>query len=196
MLYTTFGEPGNVFLAGGERGVQETGPSFIYEEAMPFTIASSSTLSSVDVAVEDIGPGTDSYDVYLVSDNSDSPGSSVFESWAFVAPPVASPAITNLASIGSVELLAGTQYWLIVAPGASNTNGGWNLGGDGSVYSTSAYTVDGGTSWTVGSTSEMAFDVQGSSSTSPEPSTFALLLLPLAWLAVRRVRRSAEGKRY
>jgi hypothetical protein len=187
LLYTTFAEPGNGYtttsfgICGPTSGCPEQ------EYAQPFDLASSATLTELDLVVAfdtNYGGGTNSLVASIVTDNNGSPGSTVLESWTFAAPSQAPFPITTLTSVANPTLLGGTPYWLIIAPGASDTPGNWFVSSY-SDFGSIAESTDGGAAWTIERSFVMAFDLQGNASSAPEPSTFALLLLPLAWLAAR-----------
>jgi len=92
-------------------------------------------------------------------------------------PPIA------LTSLLNPLMSPGTMYWVTVSASGSDPIA-WNLNGTGAANLT-ATSVDGGTTWhNLGLTSG-AFQVDGSATAVPEPSTLVLLtasaLLMLAW---------------
>jgi hypothetical protein len=178
VLYTTY-LPGYSYDTAASYAVYGPTNSFgDSEDAMPFTVASTSTLSSVDVSVMYGGSGADSFVISLVTDNSDSPGSTVLEDWTFTAPLSTSPAVTSLVSLATPTLTGGTQYWLI-ASGNTDALGQWDVvSTDPSFFGvTRAFSSDAGADWSVIPGYPMAFDILGGSSTVPEPGTWGMLLV-------------------
>lgn len=175
VVFTTFIQPGNGYDNNASYAVGGPGSLDEASEAMPFTLTSGTTLGSVDIALMDVQTG-DSFVVSIVDDNSDSPGSTVLESWNVTAPSQTTPSITNLADVLNLSLAGGTQYWL-VASATGSTLGAWDVSSESaSAFGvTRAFSLNGGSSWTVDPGYPMAFDIQGNAATTPEPSTLAMV---------------------
>ena len=124
-VFSTFG-PGDSFNAGSLGSVG--GPTAIVEfsAGASFTPSGNATLVSIDYA-SSFFSGTNSLIIKLLG--SDSGGlpdeSNVLESWTSVAgDPTAD--VRTVTSVLDPTLVSGTQYWVALFPGASDTFIGWN----------------------------------------------------------------------
>jgi len=193
-LYTTFLPPGNTYDSSSGYDVSGSASGDI-ADAMPFTLASTAVLTSLDLAFGFENDGADSFEVSIVTDNSNSPGTTVLESWSF-APPI-TPTIDSLTSVLSPTLVGGTQYWVVVTAGPdsnANTLGIWYLASeDADAFGvTRAYSSDGGSTWTVAPGYPMAFDIQGNASSTPEIPSIVMLAAGGVLLASFKVRRKGS----
>jgi hypothetical protein len=166
------------------RSGSASGAGFFQSAANPFTSSGNYQLSQIDLALSFLS-GTNSATVTLNSDSSGLPGA-VLATWNLSSLPVFGTCCTveTLTPSSTVFLSAGTQYWIVAAPGASNTWDAWNLNNTGA---TGLIAFDNGTGFFgVSGRTLSAFDVLG----VPEPTTLALVSGGLALLLVRRRRAS------
>lgn len=125
VVYDTFG-PGDSYLGGGW-SILGAGVSFGPQSvAASFTPGVSGNLEAVTLATFH-SFGTDSMLVQVIEDSGGLPNGSILES--FSAP--LSGGVHLLNSVGNPLLSAGTTYWVAVLPGASDSNGAWNLNNQG-----------------------------------------------------------------
>ncbi|MGA2068389.1 MAG: PEP-CTERM sorting domain-containing protein [Thermoguttaceae bacterium] len=197
VIYSTLG-PGDTYAGnlGLEVGYNSSND---WVPACAFTPATTVSFEEMDLAVGyDVGHGgmENSIVVQLRADNSGAPGS-VLEAFTFTNLPVfGSVSSGNLRVGDSVlhpELVAGTQYWVTVLPGAAGASDAWNLSSptvDGLLTGSS----NGGSTWGAAIDGQQAgFRIDGSA--VPEPSTLALLgvgALGLAVYAWRKRRRNVD----
>jgi PEP-CTERM motif len=164
--------------------------------AMEFTPVNSGAVGSVAFGINLIS-GTNSVTFKLMTNNGGVPGS-VLESYSFVNQMGSfgkqnSPLIAN--SVLNPTLAAGTSYWMVAVPGATDTYAAWNWNNQ-SVTGDVMGSGDGGSTWhNDGTLSLGAFEVLA----APEPSSFALLGLALTagaagrWWQRRRQSRAATA---
>jgi hypothetical protein len=129
------------------------------------------------------------YDLSLFSDSSDSPGtdlglvgsdSAVYSAdGATTIQTIDSPALT---------LLSGVQYWLVMTPvGTSDTFVAWVGGGSTTQPGQLTSSADGSGGWFQPTTSVfLQFQIDGTATLAPEPSTLALAAASMAALALLR----------
>jgi len=134
---------------------------------MPFTPTAPSTLLAIHVAITYNTVFSNAFSLALMTSNMGQPGS-ILESWNLITPyPVTScnHCVVTALSTQQIALQAGTQYWVAAFPG-SDIDGNWNLNVIGAV-GTTAFSVDGGKTWTVNPNSALAaFDVIGRASST------------------------------
>ncbi len=164
--------------------------------ANEFRASQSEFVTSIDLGVS-LQKGTNSLTVSLMTDNDGVPGS-VLESYDFVNQmgefgSQNGPLIAT--SLLNPSLVAGTNYWLVVAPGDSGTSAAWNLN-DQRVLGPVSDSSDGGAKW--GSHTKQtlgAFEVFGEQppSATPEPGSLVLWCTGVAsfgvfgWLQKRKM---------
>jgi hypothetical protein len=127
--------------------------------------------------------------VTIRSDASGVPGT-VLESFSFVNDLTTSAnTLLSANSILNPTLSAGTSYWFVVQPGASDTQIDWYFNGT-DTPGTQAVTYDGGSNWSFPYSNENppfpvgAFQVDGTPAIStPEPSGIAIFGLSVVCLA-------------
>jgi hypothetical protein len=161
------------------------------ELAEPFTPGFDCVFSDVLLALGN-SSGTNQAEVTLAADNAGEPGATI-----------ESLSLTGLAGFGSLDLvqansvlnpdlLAGDQYWIVVAPSiseTSDTNDVWNFNSTGVA---DGYSFNSGSGWNSFSgftTPAFEVDAVGGVSAVPEPATMTLLGLGIAGLIGRRIRR-------
>jgi hypothetical protein len=178
-------------------------PSFS-EIAAPFTPTQDTTVDSVDLLLgwAAFASANQVVDVGIYSDSSDEPGTQIGDLTPVTvtaaldadAPAVFTASIANVS--GPNDLVAGTQYWVVVSPTVDNTFVGWfyNQGGGTATY---AKSINEGTSWTNATGGQLYFDVNGTPTggslapgSTPEPGTLVLLGLGLGAVALRRRQRA------
>jgi hypothetical protein len=161
-----------------------------YSIAMAFTPTGSYLLSQIDLALTDDGQGTNSYVITLNSDSGGLPGT-VLMTWDLSGLPLLCCTLQIETPTAPLPLDDGIQYWIVAAPGSSDTSGSWqdnNVGAIGPV----AQTRNGG-GWMWGSDGIAgAFDVLGSP--VPEPTSGSLLAGALSILIGLRSARLYRGK--
>jgi hypothetical protein len=179
-IFTNFGT-GQSFDA--INGWTTSGPSSgvgSFEPAMAFTPTGNFDLTQIDVALS-LARGTDSVILSLNSDAGNAPGT-VIQSWTLSNLPTFGSEYTPETVLGAGEpLSAGQQYWLVAAPGASDSWAGWNQNSTSDI-GTVPDSRDQGLTWNaVDRQPRGAFDVLGTShvpTPTPEPGT---LLLFTTW---------------
>ena len=166
------------------------GPTIQSAPAEPFTPGSTVYFTQLDMALSYF-LGTNTVTVDLMSDSS-GPGA-VLESWSVSNLPsvLTCCALQVLSGNGSILLESGTTYWVAVLPGNSDTFALWNLNSTGA---TATEFENFGNGWVPnpGISPTGAFEVQGNSAATPEPSTITLLgagILGLAGVIRRRLIR-------
>lgn len=153
--------------------------AFSLTQAMEFTASVGGTLSKIDVGLGYLS-GTNSALVSVYSsDANGKPGVPLFSGTVMNQPPYssASPILATLFATSGV-LVAGQNYFVVVAPGASDTSDGWNLnnqGVSGPVFESSNGSGFSPYPTSNGITTLAAFDVNVNTATVPEPSTWLML---------------------
>ncbi len=188
VLYSDFGAGDSYNTATGWTLSNSGSPiSTTQAVAAEFQPSVTATLDSIRVAAFWVS-GTDSFTLELAADNSGAPGT-ILEGYTLT--PTASTSILTATSLSNPTLSAGTNYWLIILPGAADTWGAWNENSqsvDGVAFST-----DNGTTWspllTDGSHPAPAFDVSGTPDV-PEPTSEALLLSGIGLLGFLKFRKA------
>lgn len=150
-----------------------TATPYFQETAMSFTATSASQLTQIDVALSFIS-GTNSVVLSLNSDVGGLPGA-VVQSWTLTGLPGFGGCCAIETVTTNMLLSGGTPYWLVAAPGAANTEAGWNFNNIGL---TGLVAVDNAGPWFYPPHNELAaFDVLGNTTAAvPEPSSFLLLI--------------------
>ncbi len=173
--------------------VPVTGPQSI---AAAFTAAVNSTMNEAQVKAQGAG-GTPEVDLFLYSDNSGAPGSSLETLGTDVAPPLfpTPPGVVAVTGFAPLALTAGTQYWLVMTPFGSAGQIGWTAGGLPAVQTDASHTSNGIAPWTVLPGISVQFEIDGTpSSSTPEPGMAGLLAAGLGALALIGVRRQITNQ--
>ncbi|MGH9511948.1 MAG: choice-of-anchor R domain-containing protein [Terriglobales bacterium] len=164
------------------------GPDAYEAVANEFTASVGGTLSQVDVGLTNQS-GTNSAVVSLYSDVGGTLGSLLF-SGTVMNQPQSGTTPTVLATLfpSSGSLVAGDNYFLVVAPGASDTLDGWNFN---STSASGTVLLGIGSGFGSGFTAALnAFDVKVNTATVPEPSAWLMLGAELiCLLAIAAARR-------
>jgi len=178
-------DPTNVTYYGGW-GIFGTDnslfPGAFSSQGMAFTPSSNTLLTQIDVAVF-WESGTNSVILTLDSDNSGIPGT-VIDSWTLNNLPSFGFCCTaeTVTALSPISLTAGDRYWLVIAPGASDTHADWTntntLG-----LSADQETEDG--PFIPGTGPLSAFEVVGVE--TPEPGLTLLVAAALALIVLRRL---------
>ncbi len=129
-------------------------------------------------------------DIFLYSGNTEVPGTEIAELATDVSGPSSGFALETASGFAPVDLTAGTDYWLVLAPATADTNALWEQGG--SSLSPAAQSSNGGAGWTSVGINGAQFEIDGTP--IPEPSELPLLLGAAAaclLLATRRKRSKA-----
>lgn len=137
-------------------------------------------LTQIDLALV-YTEGTNSAVVSLFTDVADAPGV-LIGSWTTSGLPFNFPPVTTVAGITGVTLSSGASYFLQVSPGGDDTEVGWSendIGVTGDFYNPPF----GGAGMTL-----PAFDVLGTASAVPEPSSLAICGMAILALITRRRR--------
>jgi hypothetical protein len=154
-----------------------------FTQAMHFTLTASATLTAIDLPIG-YESGTNLFNVQLRANNGGVPGA-IIESIALSNLPTAfnEPLAVATSALHPV-LTAGTEYWVVVAPGNASTNGVWNWTSPLQT-GTHASSADGGSTWTInafGRTEISAFSIEGTA-VAPEPSSTILVASAFATIA-------------
>ena len=159
--------------------------------AAPFTPASNFVFRSVELPL-DLVSGTNNVTVQLRTSFMGVPSSTVLESFT-VTGLTGSAAVFTENSTMHPLLQQGTQYWITLFPGGSDTEAEWNFNDTGATGR--ALSNDGGANWSTDS-EQSAFEVDGDPVGTPEPGSLALLGMGLASLAAgawwRKTRTAAN----
>ena len=164
-------------------------PSYI--TASGFVSSGNYSLEQIDLGLSNIW-NTNSANVSLWTDVSGAPGT-MLGSWSVSNQPSfgsTDSTLATIAGISGIDLSAGAEYFLVVAPGASDTWDTWNQ----STVSTGdlLYSTDGGATWGTNGPGQPlgAFDIIGSAANGvPEPITISLFGAGLAGAAAMRRRK-------
>jgi PEP-CTERM motif len=174
--------------------------------AASFTPTTTAVLSDIQLAVFYFGSGltnpitNSSIVIELQNNNSGAPGS-VIESWTASNLPVYNPSsgsqpLTFVSSTLSLTLSAGTQYWVSVLPGNSDTDAGWAVNSLGLMGVSSSN--DGGSTWSPVTNAPPiytpAFQVDSvASAVAPEPSNLFLAGTGIAGMVGYAWRRRKQA---
>ena len=173
VIYDNFGA-GNSFNLTSSEAIVGADAGDTYEaNAMPFTPSGNFTLGLVEVVGQHL-VGTNSYTFSIVNDVSGLPGTTVISSGTITGWNISSPTLQSFMASGSVS--AGTQYWLVSEPGASDSFGIWS-GNNTSDTGTIARSHSPG-SWSSQPSAREVFRITSANpSSAPEPGTLAFLVL-------------------
>lgn len=190
VIYSNLG-PGETYSQDG--GTSILGSDSVFGSvfrAVPFTPSQTLDLSQILLPLTANGT-TDSATVELVGDEGGLPGTTVLASWTvdglppFFSASTITPSQT-LTSAPGVLLSAGSQYWIVVGPGTSQTSDTWNLQSGENGFScggSSGLANKAGTGWQVSGCP--AYEVTGVQVTpTPEPSSLTMLGAALAAIAL------------
>jgi hypothetical protein len=144
----------------------------------------------IDLALSSLDGYSSAISISLATDSGGLPGT-MLESWNLNGPfpPFSSTndIVQTLTPTTPTLLLAGTEYWLVAASAASNTDVAWN--GPSSAAAGTTLDVYNSGSWHEYAGDSVAFDVLGSNVLStPEPNYISVLslgLLAMGW-AIRK----------
>jgi len=160
----------------------------IFESANQFVSGATGTVSDLILATGLVS-GTGNLDVSLVSDNSNTVGGTVLETW--VTPESGSFSSYNpptvLTGDGTASLVSGTTYWvMITTDGEANSNvwAAWDFN-DAGVNGLDAYNTGSGWNYQAASLGAFKIDV----TPTPEPASMAALALGIAGLVARKRRK-------
>ncbi len=173
----------SIEIAGADFGVQE--------EAEAFTSTGNFSMTDAEVFIST--PTGVGVDAFLYSNNSGAPGTDLGELGSDLYSQNGGFDIVTANSFTPIDLTAGTEYWLVLAPSAQNTGALWAINGSSSVPQ--AESTDGGSSWTTG-TDSAQFQIDGTPLVStPEPSSLPLLFggAVCLFVAAYRARRNRSG---
>ena len=185
VLFNNFG-PGQTYDMVNQAGTISGSATFLGTQVLglQFTPSVSGTATQIDVAISFGNGFADNVTLSLQNDNAGLPGTTI-TSWSLTSQPMLGGCCDTVTL--SVPLTAGTLYWLVATPGASNTFSEWSANNTG----------DNGLKWFGGTNTSTnvlgAFDVIGGTAV-PEPGTVtagvALLLIGVMRRARRRDRAS------
>jgi hypothetical protein len=147
-------------------------------------------MADAQVKVEESGTAVPTFNLFLYSDNSGVPGASLGMIGGGTAPSAGS---FNIVLVGSpaFSLLSGTPYWLVMTPNAGS-NVIWAGGGSPSPASVYDQNATGSSPWlTTMPAAAFQFQIDGTPTGTPEPSTSTLILSGLGVaLLVSRFRKT------
>jgi hypothetical protein len=154
--------------------------------ASPFTPSGNDFfLDQIEIAVR-LEAGPNLLDVWIMSDNSNSPGS-ILESFDFAGDVPGSADIISKNSVSRPVLNAGTKYWIALSTASgdpNNTSVDWYLT-DPEVLDTMAFRNPEGGSWSAYTTTVSAFRISG----TPVPIPGAIWLLSSGLIGLIGLRR-------
>ncbi len=189
VVFTTFG-PGNSHDSTTGWTIGYVSPTWTQGDQFSFTGSQPYPLTSIEVAAAWVS-GTNQMNVSLMTDNMGQPGTTL-ESFSF----------TNMGNFGDNNpllvgtsvlhplLTPGTEYWL-VADAPSGTWDAWNWSSP-QVLGLHAQSLDGGTTWSVGSDDVLgAFQINGGVTPVPVPGAVLLGALGLSVAGWRLKRNGA-----
>ena len=152
-------------------------------EALPFTVSGSTSydLTQIDIALSYNSAGTNGAIVELFTSSSGIPGAEIAgASWNLTNLPLLGTVSSiqpsqTITGISGIVLSAGTTYWLVAFPEASDTNDEWNF--NTTVTASYAQSSNGGSTWSFFPSGEFngAFEILGNPVGTPEPSSLQLL---------------------
>jgi hypothetical protein len=193
VLFNDFGSGYSYNIGNGWLVSGSTSSYGAWTEANEFTPTTSGTVGSVAFGVS-LSSGTNAVTMELAENNGGAPGT-ILESYTFTGQMGTfgsqnSPLIAS--SLLNPYLTAGTKYWIVAVPGASDTVAAWNLNNQGAT-GTELYSNDGEMTWNnYGKQPLGAFEILS----VPEPGTVSLLGLGLAGIVgygrLRRQQRSGD----
>jgi len=162
-------------ISGSNTGV--SGLSY-QEVGQIFTPSQTAKLSEIDAPFGYV-QGTNSITLSLYTDNSGNPGTQL-EQWSITGLQAFSTGSTTMVVTSNItpQLNAGSDYWLVAAPGASNTWAAWNL----TQNSITGYEINSNPNnpnWITKSGTSSAFAVYGTpvqNQNVPEPGILSTLL--------------------
>jgi hypothetical protein len=203
-IVSTFG-PGQSFqpppglTIGGGILRHDRPPNAGVTQAFEFTPSTTSQLDQIDLALQDIflaglAAGPANLDITLANDNLGQPGTALeaIDLTNVLGSIPFQPGIVTATSPSHPLLLAGTPYWLVVAPpDLLNTAFDWLISPINPLPTLSASRL-GNAPWVTGVTSQpLAFDVIGEAATVPEPFSCLLGAAGLALIGLLRDRTLA-----
>jgi len=188
IIFSDFG-PGYGFYTGAGWLISGVNSSWgLNTVAMDFTPGATYTLTQIDVAVG-WDSGTNGVTLSLNDSVSGLPGVAL-ETWNLTGLLRDGVAIDTVTPLTRINLVAGTQYW-IVAAGLSDTMAGWSWNDIGETGNLAADL--GSSGWrSYSGMRQGAFDVLGSSSSSsstPEPAAALCAAAGLGLFAIFRRKR-------
>ena len=165
------------------------------EAAGAFTPAADFDLTQIDVGFWFVGsPNSDEFTLSLSPDSGGMPGTAI-ETWTALIAPFQSSGTSSLVEpvmpVSPVELIGGSQYWIVATPTDSNTFVVWSYNlpgtGPGGIFAQNT-----GSGWSVfdSSIETLAFDVEGTE--VPEPGTLSLLVVGLLGIGYAIKRKLCE----
>lgn len=158
--------------------------------AAAFTPSANYTMTDAQVEVETlIAPVNGNFDLFLYSNNSGVPGSSLGMIGTGIAPTTFGIVTVNSPAL---SLISGTEYWLVMGPHDSNTFMNWADGGN-PVPPAAVDTNWPGSNWSPNPTASSQFQIDGTlSSSTPEPATLGLVVAGVLLVTLRRRLRMAQ----
>jgi hypothetical protein len=168
IAYTDLGPGGSHLVAG----FPIAGPS--QSLADPFTASIGGTLSQIDLGLHNF-LGTNSAVISIYTDTNNNLGTLLFSATITNLPPFVGITSNALASLypTSGVLVKGNNYFLVVAPGAADTEDFWgtnNTGASGIVL-----LGEGGSYFSIGNNLLNPFDVRVNAAAVAEPSFWLML---------------------
>ena len=163
--------PDNPWCITGASG--NCGPETLRMVAAPFTPTANYQLTQVDTALQ-FSSGTNQVVVSLETDSGGFPSGTALASWSFSGLPAYTetdccPLQTKTFGSSGPFLTAGTRFWLVTAPGGTDTTAGWMASSTGGPNPLDFYSG----SWHTTTGPAVAFDVLGTSIPQPVVSTLS-----------------------
>jgi hypothetical protein len=157
------------------------------EAAEAFTPTANFSMTDAEVLYG--GSGVPYFSLFLYSDESGEPGSMIEELGSDLGGDV-DVGLVTANSFTPIDLTAGTEYWLVMAPSSPYAEASWDGGGSSLVPEASSIAL-GTPAWTIGS-GNAEFQIDGTLMT-PEPSTLPLVSVAVLGLLIagHRARKRA-----
>ena len=182
--------PGSAGVFGPS--VPINGPESI---AAAFTPTVNSIMNEAQVMAQAAG-GDPAFNLYLYSNSSGAPGSSLETLGTDVAPILfpTPPGVVAVTGFAPIALTAGTEYWLVMTPFGPATKVAWTTGGVPAAQTDSSPTANGTAPWSALASTSVQFEIDGTlTPATPEPGMVGLVAAGLAALIMIR-RRYGVGR--
>lgn len=161
------------------------------DQAQAFTPSADFSMTDAQLVIESPGQGVN---LFLYSDNSGQPGSSIEQLATGLSGPSSNYALETVNSFAPIHLTTGTQYWLVLTPANASNTGVTAWGDNGTSFVPRATSTTGGASWTV-LEFDSQFQIDGTPlTTTPEPSAISLFCCGGVCLLVIARRARARSR--
>jgi hypothetical protein len=197
VLYSNLGPPGDQYYGGGYLigTYYNTYVSADENQAIAdqFTLGAGGTVADAVLPLFDLNSADSPVDLYIESDNLGVPGS-IMASLLQVGTIGESAGLVTFTCSGSPCQLAANTYWLVAAQPDPLSLQAWNIQYQ-FAYGNVAYNNAGSATppWNVYSGWEAAFQIDGTTSTVPEPTSILLFASVVLGIGIARRRSIGRG---